>query len=55
MILRQHNLGNLGTVITALVRDPSRLRTMSVAVRTLQRPDAARLIAMTILEADSAQ
>lgn len=54
-LLCQRDLSRLSSTITTLVRDPSRLHSMSVAVRTLQRPDAARLIAMTILEADSAQ
>lgn len=56
VVLRQTNLtADLIPILVKFARDPARLLAMSHSVRTLQEPDAARLIAMIILRAASAQ
>ncbi len=56
VMLRQSKLETeLVPTLIALANDQARLKAMSAAVRTLQEPNAARVIAMIILKAASAQ
>ncbi len=50
VVLRNSELDRLGSVVTELVADESRLAAMRTAAKTLARPDAARDLARTLME-----
>lgn len=51
VMLRNAELASLGDVVTALLADDARLASMRAAMRELARPDAARDLACTMMEA----
>ena len=50
VMLRNAELGQLGTVVSELLSDDTRLATMRAAAKQLARPDAARDLARTLIE-----
>lgn len=55
VLLRQRDLERLPDLLLSLATDEAKLRDMRVAVRGLQSPEAARLIADIVLEAGAAR
>jgi UDP-N-acetylglucosamine--N-acetylmuramyl-(pentapeptide) pyrophosphoryl-undecaprenol N-acetylglucosamine transferase len=49
LVVRQHELAGVATLVAELLADPALLRTMSEAMRTFAKPDAAHQIAEEIV------
>ena len=51
VMLRNAELSTLGDVVSSLLTDDAQLAVMRTAMRSLARPDAARDLARTLMEA----